>query len=305
LKDCTCYDFKERKLPCKHIYRLAVELSIIEIVNKNQTAGKYKADHLSEILAMDDPNAHEEQRVRQRNARKCQIVSIDKEAQTAVFKGSGKKPYTTTTESCTCQDFGMRKLPCKHIYRLMHEVGRFNLDDVPDGRVSEIKGQIRDFDQSIIDGLSNEMLKELYFHLCGWMCEDFLQVRYEWFCERCNVVAQTLIKAGFLEEVEESILEDKLYKNSSFNEIRAFLKEKGIKVKNKNEATEKIIGYTSEFLRNGKERYCLLRFKETFKSIRATLGLFLRKNIVYPNNPEKQSGNLFWNDYYELFQERN
>jgi hypothetical protein len=97
----------------------------------------YKQEHLDEILQLANIHEHEEQRVRQRNARKCVIISIDKEAQTATFKGSGKKPYTTDFDGCTCQDFGMRKLPCKHMYRLAHELGKFNLDEVPEGRVSE------------------------------------------------------------------------------------------------------------------------------------------------------------------------
>lgn len=32
LSECNCYDFQNRHLPCKHMYRLAVELGIIEIV---------------------------------------------------------------------------------------------------------------------------------------------------------------------------------------------------------------------------------------------------------------------------------
>jgi uncharacterized Zn finger protein len=35
LKSCTCADFEQRKLPCKHIYRLAYELGIIERPPKN------------------------------------------------------------------------------------------------------------------------------------------------------------------------------------------------------------------------------------------------------------------------------
>ena len=29
LNDCTCYDFSERQLPCKHMYRLAFELGYL------------------------------------------------------------------------------------------------------------------------------------------------------------------------------------------------------------------------------------------------------------------------------------
>lgn len=30
LESCTCVDFVRRKLPCKHIYRLAIELGLLE-----------------------------------------------------------------------------------------------------------------------------------------------------------------------------------------------------------------------------------------------------------------------------------
>ena len=36
LSRCTCKDFQDRALPCKHIYRLAVELGIIKIINRKE-----------------------------------------------------------------------------------------------------------------------------------------------------------------------------------------------------------------------------------------------------------------------------
>lgn len=61
----------------------------------------------------DDP----EQIKRQKSASEAKLTpqSIDHTHQTAVFKGSGKKPYDTTLEKCTCIDFFRRRLPCKHI----------------------------------------------------------------------------------------------------------------------------------------------------------------------------------------------
>ena len=47
---------------------------------------------------------------------------VDHENKSAEFKGSGKAPYITTLDSCTCVDFVRRKLPCKHIYRLALEL---------------------------------------------------------------------------------------------------------------------------------------------------------------------------------------
>lgn len=69
----------------------------------------------------------EEQRKRILSAEKATTtpLSVDKESLTGVFPGSGKSPYKTTLESCTCGDFIRRKLPCKHMYRLAMECGVF------------------------------------------------------------------------------------------------------------------------------------------------------------------------------------
>ncbi|GHV35241.1 hypothetical protein FACS18949_12800 [Clostridia bacterium] len=120
LNSCNCYDFQERKLPCKHIYRLAVELGLIEII-KRPTFDKETLESIKESADID---AHPEQVKRQKSAMgsKCAPTDINFVDKTAIFTGSGKIPYTTTTESCTCRDFFVRKLPCKHIYRLRHEL---------------------------------------------------------------------------------------------------------------------------------------------------------------------------------------
>lgn len=124
LKTCNCGDFQYRKLPCKHIYRLAVELGIIEIIKRKP--GGYDKAKLSEIKASADIDSDPEQVKRQKSAMsaKCTPVDINYEDGTGVFAGSGKVPYQTTIDSCTCRDFFVRRLPCKHIYRLRHELGK-------------------------------------------------------------------------------------------------------------------------------------------------------------------------------------
>lgn len=73
---------------------------------------------------MEDVDTHPEQIKRMEKARGAKMapISIDCIEQTAVFSGSGKKPYETTVVSCTCRDFFVRRLPCKHIYRLRMEL---------------------------------------------------------------------------------------------------------------------------------------------------------------------------------------
>ena len=125
LTNCTCDDFQYRKLPCKHIYRLAEELGLIEIVNR--TSSEYVREKLDLIKQEDNIHDDPEQlkRIEKARSSKMKILSIDKENQSAVFAGSGKTPYETTLISCTCRDFTVRKLPCKHMYRLAMECGVF------------------------------------------------------------------------------------------------------------------------------------------------------------------------------------
>lgn len=126
LSHCDCHDFGNRGLPCKHIYRLAVELGLIEIFNR-KSGGYTKAIHqekLAIIKASDDIDSHPDQIKRMEKAKEAKMapLSIDRENQTALFAGSGKKPYETTLNSCTCRDYFVRRLPCKHIYRLRMEL---------------------------------------------------------------------------------------------------------------------------------------------------------------------------------------
>ena len=125
LSSCNCFDFQERKLPCKHIYRLAVELGLIEIISRKHNK-EYVKNQLETIKDSADIDAHPEQVKRQKSgmSNKCTPVEINYEEKTGVFSGSGKKPYATALDSCTCRDFYVRRLPCKHIYRLRHELSK-------------------------------------------------------------------------------------------------------------------------------------------------------------------------------------
>lgn len=38
------------------------------------------------------------------------------------------KTYVVSPQACSCRDFAVRRLPCKHMYRLAHELGVFDLD---------------------------------------------------------------------------------------------------------------------------------------------------------------------------------
>ena len=161
LKHCTCMDFESRKLPCKHIYRLAVELGYIQIIRRN-SGSSFDREGLEKIKNSNDIDNEPDQLKRQKSAMgaKCAPVSIDYEQKQAIFKGSGKNPYTTTVSTCTCRDYFVRHLPCKHIYRLRHELGLINLEVNSD--IYSANERI-EFDKTIdiIESLSNEAQQEL------------------------------------------------------------------------------------------------------------------------------------------------
>ena len=96
---------------------------------------------LKEELVLDtysfwtDVKLHEKdgQSTRQSSALSKRItpIMLDKESQMCSIKGSGKEAYIVHLESCTCGDFKIRRLPCKHMYRLAHELGVFQLRGTP------------------------------------------------------------------------------------------------------------------------------------------------------------------------------
>lgn len=98
--------------------------------------------------------------------------SVDPTAQTAIFFGSGKKPYQTSLSSCTCSDFTRRKLPCKHIYRLAMELG---IIDLPyksgESKVERLDRQISLEDAvTVIETLSDDAQHRLS-ELLGATCD--------------------------------------------------------------------------------------------------------------------------------------
>lgn len=124
LSQCTCHDFQDRHLPCKHIYRLAVELGVIEIIRRPSGGSAASKKLLEEVKSSENIDSHPEQIKRMEKARGAKMapLSIDYASKTAIFPGSGKTPYETTVDTCTCRDYFVRRLPCKHIYRLRMEL---------------------------------------------------------------------------------------------------------------------------------------------------------------------------------------
>ncbi len=78
-----------------------------------------------------------EQIKRQTSAKdkKLTPVNIDTSKNIGYFKGSGKNPYAATLIDCTCGDFIRRRLPCKHMYRLAHEINVRTLGTVQESTI--------------------------------------------------------------------------------------------------------------------------------------------------------------------------
>lgn len=71
----------------------------------------------------DSLHKDEDQLKRIKSALKLKMDSVDFETQTGHIKD-----YDVSLDRCTCIDFGRRRKPCKHIYRLAIELGVFNVD---------------------------------------------------------------------------------------------------------------------------------------------------------------------------------
>jgi hypothetical protein len=145
LQSCECDDFnltggypRKKFQPCKHIYRLAIELGLINvkhISNKTRLAAmtpeERRREEVEKLLSLpvDDTQwgswnekIHRHWSQKERQFRAYEIKddknnNIDKEKACGEIGGE-LNDYHTNLTSCTCPDFEKRKLPCKHIYCL-------------------------------------------------------------------------------------------------------------------------------------------------------------------------------------------
>lgn len=63
---------------------------------------------------------NDKQRVQKAKFEDFTIKNLDKELKCAKFLNKDEnQTYSTTLQSCSCQDFKKRNLPCKHMYRLV------------------------------------------------------------------------------------------------------------------------------------------------------------------------------------------
>ena len=71
----------------------------------------------------------------------CTPLSVNTYNKTGVFSSSSSGTYSVTTTSCTCPDFIKRQKPCKHMYRLLDELGLYSLKKAFPNEYEKLKNQ--------------------------------------------------------------------------------------------------------------------------------------------------------------------
>jgi len=140
LHNCTCEDFnyiggyaRKKFQPCMHIYRLAMELGLMNIEHighrtkmKMMTTEEKKQmeDNKLRSLEMDlsqwggwNEKIHKNWQQKERQNR---AYAMWKDKNIRIFNASAAliHEYRVTLKDCDCPDFRNRHLPCKHIYCL-------------------------------------------------------------------------------------------------------------------------------------------------------------------------------------------
>ncbi len=141
LHDCSCRDFRfvgktERKTlqPCMHIYRLAMELGLLEPVYLDHHQREaLRAKGVAELKRCEDERLHSLGRDPaqwggwpaavhasglQRNRQYRAYFIHEDEGASVHPEGGGWviHGYDASLEQCSCADFLSRRRPCKHVY---------------------------------------------------------------------------------------------------------------------------------------------------------------------------------------------
>lgn len=137
LRECSCRDFNftgtnPRKTfkPCMHIYRLAIELGLIDAKYLDHRARFAQASMLSreETQRLQDlrrdasqwggwsAEIHKSGVQRNRQYRGYAIIFDEHEPLSGKVDHWNIHGYDVNLDACECMDFVDRRLPCKHIY---------------------------------------------------------------------------------------------------------------------------------------------------------------------------------------------
>jgi predicted nucleic acid-binding Zn finger protein len=131
LSECACHDFTGLKVrkPCMHIYRLAIELGLLQAKYLDRhalssfTAGlsREETERLQQLPSESkkwgnwNSEIHASGIQRNREYRGYLIHHVERSVVKAA-DGWLIHEYALTLGHCLCADFSERRLPCKHIY---------------------------------------------------------------------------------------------------------------------------------------------------------------------------------------------
>lgn len=93
------------------------------------------------------------QQTRRKSALNLEVLEINREHSAGIIND-----YDVSLEHCSCRDFKLRNAPCKHMYRLAHELGLIKLD----GQINNVnQRKIKDAIKEEVSALSDSMRYKL------------------------------------------------------------------------------------------------------------------------------------------------
>lgn len=190
----------------------------------------------SEILQMPD----QQKRLKTAKSSGTTPSSIDKTAQAGIFPGSGKVPYETTLEACTCRDYAVRKLPCKHMYRLAIELGMLEGSARTGVNKNELLGHEIKLEDAIaeIENLSDDAQKCIRNFIEGSRTDANTE-----FAVPAAECESDLLTCGLLEQIDSPVSKLRAFAR---NQIMAVLDENGVTGFKRNMSQEKLIAWGVE-----------------------------------------------------------
>ena len=125
------------------LLRLEVDSPLLKSINglwdrvEDLDDGRYRIKQKNIVLkkiswdSIDHNSSEQLRRQKSAHDKKLVPISIDNEAKRGLFSGTSRN-YNVTLYNCECVDFSMRGqlFPCKHMYRLAHELGITNFYEI-------------------------------------------------------------------------------------------------------------------------------------------------------------------------------
>ena len=166
----------------------------------------------------------QEQLHRQKAALHLNIQSVDAAQQIGKING-----YDVSLHNCSCRDFVIRRKPCKHMYRLAHEIGIFRLvgktiNDPSIKNDSEIKADKKLLEEEVRN-LSDKEKELLYFVLYEYLYQGKEPLAYPKANIPVNLIQKNIVALSHADYIEV------LAKHINKNDLSAFVKTNFCKIK--------------------------------------------------------------------------